>query len=253
MTAVPSAASCLVARAGCGAAAVVGPALPESSELPDAAVVAAAAFGVAAFEVAVFEVAVLGAEPSDMTGAVAPVVSVAAAAAVAPACVVAAAPMLGWAGAFVAAAVVVAAPDVGVAVAVAVAVVVAASPAVVVSVDDPGTAIADWLAAMAAAAIASGAVPLPPEAGVPPVAGVAVAATVTGRTTATGLGVAGLVPACGVGVEPLAEAADEVPPDDDVAVDCVESSLEVVDLVRERGGASVEPAWASEAGPLLGP
>jgi hypothetical protein len=134
------------------------------------------------------------------------------------------------------------------------AVVVAATAVAVACVgDDPGAAVADWLAAaMAAAAIASGAVPLP-DAGVP-VAGVAVTATVTGITTATGLGVAGLVPACGVGAEPLAEPADEVSPDDDVAVACVESSLEVVDLVRERGGASVlVPALAPEAGPLLDP
>jgi hypothetical protein len=233
---VPSAASCLVATAGCGVVAAVGSALPEASELPDAVVVAAAAFEAAVFELAAFEVVVLGAEPSDATVA----------AAVAPVGVVAAALTVGWAGAFVVAAVLVAAPDVDVAVAVASGVVVAGVN------DDPGAAVADWLAAIAAAAIASGAVPLP-DAGVP-VAGVAVTATVTGITTATGLGVAGLAPACGVGVEPLAESADEVSPDDDVAVDCVESSLEVVDLVRERGGASVVvPALASDAGPLLGP
>lgn len=84
---VPSVASCLVATAGCDAAAAVGSALPESSGLPGAAVVAAAAF-----EVAAFEVAVLGAEPFDATVAVVPDVS---AAAVAPVCVVAAALTVG--------------------------------------------------------------------------------------------------------------------------------------------------------------
>lgn len=149
---------------------------------------------------------------------------------------------------------VVAAPDVGVAA------IIAASGVVRVACvnDDPGAAVADWLAAMAAAAIASGAVPDVGEAdAVEPVAGVAVTATVTGTTTAIGLGVAELVPSGGVGVEPFAESADDVSPDDDVAVDCVESSLvesslEVVDLVRE-GGAPVVAALASEAGPLLEP
>jgi hypothetical protein len=210
VSAVPSAASCLVATAGCDAVAAVGSVLPALSELADAVVVAAAAF-----EGAVFEVTVLGAEPSDATVAVAGDVS---AATVAPVCVVAAALTVGWPGVFAVVAVVVAAPEVGVAV------IVAASAVVMVACanDDPSVAVADWLAAMAAAAIASGAVPLPdvgePDAG-EPVVGVDVTATVTGTTTAIGLGVAGLVPPCGVGVELVAESADDVSPDDDVAVD----------------------------------
>jgi hypothetical protein len=105
---------------------------------------------------------------------------------------------------------------------------------------------------MAAAAIASGAVP-PPDAG-EPVAGVAVTATVTGTATAIGLGVVvvAAVPSGDVGVEPSVEAVVELSPDDDAAVDFAESSFEPVDLVRERGGASAAgPALASEAGALL--
>jgi hypothetical protein len=116
--------------------------------------------------------------------------------------------------------------------------------------DVPNAAVADWLAAMAAAAIASGAVPLP-DAGAA-AAGVAVTATMTGMATAIGLGVAGVVPSGGVEVEPSVELAAEVSPDDEAVVDFAESSLESVDLVWERGGASVVvPSLASEAGPLL--
>jgi hypothetical protein len=168
------------------------------------------------------------------------------AAAVAPVCVVTAALTVGWGGAFVGAAGPVAASDVGVAVAVASAVVAACASA------DPGAAVAVWLAAMAAAAIASGAVPLLDAGEL--AAGVAVTATITGITTAIGLGVAGLVPSGVVGVEPFAESTDDVSPDDGVAVDCVESSLEVVDLVRAGSGTSaVVPVSVSEAGPLLDP
>jgi hypothetical protein len=148
-----------------------------------------------------------------------------------------------------------------------VAAVVVAVPAIVAAVasaaivparsgDAPGAAVADWLAAMAAAAIASGAVPLP-DAGDPvagaPVAGVAVTATSTGTATASGLGVVGvLVPSCVVAVEP-AESVAEVSPDDEVALEFVEPSFELVDLLRERGGASavLAPALAPGAAPLL--
>jgi hypothetical protein len=115
--------------------------------------------------------------------------------------------------------------------------------------------VADWLAAMAAAAIASGAVPLAdPDVAV---VGVAVIATVTGMTTATATGVVTvvLVPFCDAGsVEPLVEADVEASVDDEAAVEVevVESSFEPAGLVRERGGASaLLLALASEAGPLL--
>ena len=111
----------------------------------------------------------------------------------------------------------------------------------------------DWLAAMAAAAIASGAVPLA-DPGVA-AAGVAVTVGVTGMATATGVVAAVLVPFCDVAsvgpFEPFVEAEVEVSVDEAV-VDFVESSLEAGGLVRERGGASVLLlALAPEAGPLL--
>lgn len=109
---------------------------------------------------------------------------------------------------------------------------------------------ADWLAAMAAAAIASGAVPLA-DPGVA-AAGVAVTVTVTGMATATGVVAAVLVPSCDAGaVGAFVEAEAEVSVDE-AAVDFVESPFEAEGLVRERGGASVLLlALASEAGPLL--
>lgn len=242
-SAVPIAASCPVTMAGCCAAVAVGLVLPE---LPDAAVVAAA----------VFAVAPLAVEPVDATGALVVVVVVAmvvSAAAITPVCG-AAADLSGvdfpvaWA-------------DVSVVAVVAVpAIVAAVAFAAIVppcSGDAPSAAVADWLAAIAAAAIASGAVPLP-DAGEPvagaPVAGVAVIATRTGTATAIGLGVVEvLVPSCVVAVDPLAEPVAELSPDDEVAVEFVESFFEPVDLLRERGGASVAlaPALVSAAGPLL--
>jgi hypothetical protein len=115
-----------------------------------------------------------------------------------------------------------------------------------------GVDVTDWLAAMAAAAIASGAVPLAEVAVA--AAGVAVAVAITGMTTATATGVVTVVPvpSCDDGsVGPLVEAEVEVSVDED-AVDLVESSFEAEDLVRERGGASVLLlALAVEAGPLL--
>jgi hypothetical protein len=238
-SAVPSAASCPVAMAGCCAAVAVGSALPE---LPDAAVVAAA----------VFAVAPLAVEPVDATGAlVVVVVAMVASAAAATPVWGAAADLSGvcfpvaWVDASVSvvAAVVVAVPAI-------VAAVASAAIVPACSGDDPSAAVADWLAAMAAAAIASGAVPLP-DAGDPvagaPVAGVAVTATSTGTATASGLGVVGvLVPSCVVAVEP-AESVAEVSPDDEVALEFVEPSFELVDLLRERGGASAVLAAGAAA------
>ena len=239
-SALPSAASSPVAMAGCCAAAAVGSGLPG---LPDAAVVAAA----------VLAVAPLAVEPVDATGALVVVVAmVVSAAAITPvwgaaADLSAVCFVVAWAAASVS---VVAVPAIVAAVA-SVAIVPACSA------DAPSAAVADWLAAMAAAAIASGAVPLPdggePVAGVP-VAGVAVSATRTGMATAIGLGVVdGLVPSGVVAVEALADPVAEVSPDDEAAVELVESSCESVDLLRERGGVSVvlAPALGSVAGPLL--
>jgi hypothetical protein len=133
-------------------------------------------------------------------------------------------------------------------------VVAVAVAAMVVACADgvPSAAVADWLAAMAAAAIASGAVPLvDPGAAV---AGVAVTVVVTGMTTATATGVAAeaVVPFCDVvSVGPVVEAEVEVSVEEP-AVGFVESSFEAEGLLRERGGASVLLApLASEAGLLL--
>jgi hypothetical protein len=105
---------------------------------------------------------------------------------------------------------------------------------------------------MAAAAIASGAVPLA-DPGVA-AAGVAVTVTVavTGIATATGVVAGVLVPFCDAGlVGPFVETEVEASVDEAV-VDFVESPFEAEDLVRERGDASVLLlALASEAGPLL--
>ena len=119
-----------------------------------------------------------------------------------------------------------------------------------------GAAVADWLAAIAAAAIASGAVPLP-EVG----DGVAMMPTVTGTATATGVGttrVVGseLVVAVGVLPESDVEAEieeEEASPEEDAVVEFLESSCESVDLPRERGGGALlpGPALLSGAGPLL--
>jgi hypothetical protein len=118
--------------------------------------------------------------------------------------------------------------------------------AVVVDAD-----VADWLATMAAAAIASGAVPVA-DPGVA-AAGVPVTVAVTGMATAIGVVAVVLVPSCDAGpAGPFAEAGVEASVDDEGAVDFVESSLEAEGLLRERGGASVLLlALAPEADPLL--
>jgi hypothetical protein len=134
-----------------------------------------------------------------------------------------------------------------------------AAPVVVVAVASApagAAAVADWRPAMAAAAIASGAVPLADPAvvaaGVGVGVGVTVTATVTGMATATGVVAAVLVPSCDAGsAGPFVEAEVEASVDD-AAVDVVESPFAAEGLVRERGGASVLLlALAPEVGPLL--
>jgi hypothetical protein len=129
-------------------------------------------------------------------------------------------------------------------------VVVSVAPASAGAIAVVAADVADWLAAMAAAAIASGAVPLA-DPGVA-ATGVAVTATVTAITTATGVVAGVLVPFCDAGsVGPFVDAEVEASVDEAV-VDFVESPFEAEDLVRERDDASVLlPALASEAGPLL--
>jgi hypothetical protein len=138
-----------------------------------------------------------------------------------------------------------------VAVAVAVAVPVAGVVAVVVGVGLESvfagadtaacTAPACELAAMAAAAIANGAVELPEAAGT---AGTFVAVVVTGVATATGIGVVAVKPACWIGI---VRSAADASPFADLSVDFVESAFDAaVDLA----------AWddwvaAGVVGPLL--
>jgi hypothetical protein len=115
-------------------------------------------------------------------------------------------------------------------------------------------AVADWLAASAAAAIASGP-PAVPDAEVD-VAGVAVVATVTGIATATGGGTRIAAPLCWVGsAEVVLEEGVVEPSPDAEAVDDAEevepSSLDEDDLLRERCGAPVLlvlPASEDDAG-----
>ena len=109
---------------------------------------------------------------------------------------------------------------------------------------------ADWLAARAAAAIASGAVPLADT--VEFAADVGVAVTAAGITSATAMGVAATAPVVSCDddtVESVAEAAVELSLDEDVSVDGVGSSCEEADLDRGRGGAFALGS-ALAAGPL---
>jgi hypothetical protein len=136
---------------------------------------------------------------------------------------------------------------------------VPASSGAVVAEAEPATGVAatDWLAAIAAAAIASGAVPVL-EAGV----GVAVTRTGTGIATAIGVGVrVGTVmpvPSEGAGVVVALLAsvvlAAEVSPVDELEAGLVELSFESLDLPRERGGALLLPlalVLALDVRPLL--
>jgi hypothetical protein len=85
-------------------------------------------------------------------------------------------------------------------------------------------------AAMAAAAIASGAVPLP-DVGAAAAVGVVVTAAVTGIATAIGLGTIAELPSCGT---PGVESAAGLLSDDDCAGDVVEPSSAVGDFPRGR-------------------
>jgi len=224
----PSVAFGLAEIAGCCGTAAVESVVPEASALFECLVSACAA------------TAVLAPEPLTVTGALAAIVVVIAgsAEAVAPVCgavrsadTMAVCFALVWVAAFVV---------------VPVVAVPAASASGVVAAD-----VADWLAAIAAAAMASGAVLLV-EAGADAV-DVTAMVVVTGMTTAMTAGAAAVavpVPSCEAGsVVPFVEA--EVEPSADES-DVVESLFEDAGLVRERGGASVLLllALASEAGPL---
>ncbi len=106
-------------------------------------------------------------------------------------------------------------------------------------------AVVDMLAAMAAAAIANGAVALPEVGAVPEVGG---AAGVSVTTTGTGIAVAMAFVAvtascCAEAVGSVEEPAAEVSSDDDFAVDLPASDFELPDFALEGWGA---PALVSE-------
>ncbi len=247
---LPVAASCgLFAPAGCGMAAPVESALADAFAEPSDAVVpvfdcvAAADLGPAGF--GSVDVVVAAGVVADVAAAAtvdAAVVLVCVGCAfVEPAAVSFAAV---WTVPFVSAVVAVSDPASGAAVSASVSVCAAAAAAdavadvAVVAVDAADAKVdAGWLAAaIAAAAIASGGVPVT----VFPVAdegaaGVLVTATVGGMTTATRLWVMTAVASVWEGVvEPLLESVVELSPDDEDVSDFAESSFDAADLVRER-------------------
>jgi hypothetical protein len=107
-------------------------------------------------------------------------------------------------------------------------------------------AVADRLAAMAAAAIANGAVALPEVGGGVGAAGVTVTATVTGIAVAMAL-VTVAASCCAEAVGPVEEPAAEVSPEDDVAFDFAASDFELPDFTRECVASVVVPELALEA------
>jgi hypothetical protein len=236
VSAVVAVASGLAAIAGCGATVAVGSVVRETSarlDVPASACVADA---------------VLTLEDFEVTGAVATIVVVTEVSEEAAGTLWSAVRTVGATGAWLAvvwdvaftAAVVVALVAVGVSFASASFGVTAAA----------GTDVADWLAAIAAAAMARGAVPLA-DPGVA-AAGGAVTVETTGMTTAiaTGSVAVVLVPSCDVGSAEALIKADASPGES--AVDAVESPSEDAGLVRDRGGASVLLLLlTSETGGLL--
>jgi hypothetical protein len=98
--------------------------------------------------------------------------------------------------------------------------------------DAAATPVVAELAAIAAAAIASGAVALPDDG---EAAGTIVDAMATGITTATGVGVVAAGPSCCAGLAGLAlESAAGLSLEDGFAVDFVSSVFEVSDFALER-------------------
>ncbi len=111
--------------------------------------------------------------------------------------------------------------------------------------------VTDWLAAIAAAAIASGAVPGPDVAGAVGAAGTAVKTAGTGMATAIAFG-AGISVASGEVAAPAGSAAAEASEDAEVAVDLVPSAGTLADFPRGCDGASVgAPAPAADSGAAL--
>ncbi|MGC2809910.1 MAG: hypothetical protein WA303_05970 [Bradyrhizobium sp.] len=111
----------------------------------------------------------------------------------------------------------------------------------------------DWLAAITAAAIASGEVAGPDVAAAVGAAATAVNVMGTGMTTAIALGT--VVSVASAAVAALAgSAAAEASEDDELAVDLVPSACEPADFPRGCDGASVvAPGPAAEGGAALMP
>jgi hypothetical protein len=115
-----------------------------------------------------------------------------------------------------------------------------------------GAAAADMLAAMAAAAIASGAVAMPEVGALPEVggaAGVSVTATVTGIAVAIAF-IAVAASCCAEAAGSVEEPAAEVSSDEDFAVDFPASDFELPGFALEGSGgaASLVPELALEGG-----
>jgi hypothetical protein len=98
-------------------------------------------------------------------------------------------------------------------------------------------AVADMLAAMAAAAIANGAVAFPEEAG--GAAAVAVTATVTGIAVAMAF-IAVVAACCAEAAASVEEPVTDVSPEDDFAADFAVSDFELPDFAWD-GGAALAP------------
>lgn len=111
--------------------------------------------------------------------------------------------------------------------------------------------VTDWLAAIAAAAIASGAVPGPDVTGAGGAKGTATKVTGTGMATAIAFGAAvGVV--CGEGEAVAASAAAAASDDDDLAVDLVPSACGPMDFPGKGEAVSVvAPASAAGGGATL--
>ena len=110
----------------------------------------------------------------------------------------------------------------------------------------------DWLAAIAAAAIASGAVAGPDVATAVGAAATAVNVIGTGMTTAIAFGT--VISVASAAVALAGSAAAEALEDDELAVDLVPSACEPADFPRGCDGASVvAPVPAAEGGAALMP
>lgn len=125
----------------------------------------------------------------------------------------------------------------------------AAAPESILACADEATgvaAVADMLAAMAAAAIANGAVAFPEVGGAAGAAGASVTATVTGIAVAMAF-VAAVASCCAEAAGSVEEPVAEVSPDDDFAADFAVSDFGLPDFALEGCGASAL-ALAPEGG-----